>query len=61
MSFLKHDANIVKQAWVTPTVTELPRLTDLTLQSGGGPVISSDPISGAISGGGDASSNTFAF
>jgi len=58
MSILKHDAKIVKQAWVTPTVTELPRLTDLTLQSGGG----SDPvISGAIRGSGDASTGSFAF
>lgn len=57
MKNLKHDAKIVKQAWVTPTVTELPRLTDLTLQSGG-----SDPvISGAIRGAGDASTGTFAF
>ena len=64
MSNLKHDAKIVKQAWVTPTVTELPRLTDLTLQSGGGGggvVISSGPISGAIRGTGDAGSNTFGF
>ena len=61
MKNLKH----VKQAWVTPTVTELPRLTDLTLQSGanggGGPVISSEPISGAIRGTGNASTGTFAF
>lgn len=44
-----------KQAWVTPVVTELPNLTELTLQSGGnggggggGPIISS--VTGASSG-----------
>jgi hypothetical protein len=57
MKNLKHDAQIVKRAWVTPSVTELPRLTDLTLQSSGGDAV----ISGAIQGSGNASTGTFAF
>lgn len=57
MKNLKHDAQIVKRAWVTPSVIELPRLTDLTLQSSGGDAV----ISGAIQGNGNASSGTFAF
>ena len=61
MKNLKHDAKIVKQAWVTPTVTELPRLTDLTLTSGGGGGGNDPVISSAIRGSGDASAGTFAF
>ena len=59
MNNLKHDAKIVKQAWVTPSVTELPRLTDLTLTSGFDP--KTDGVGDAIRGAGDASTNGFAF
>lgn len=59
MNNLKHDAKIVKQAWVTPSVIELPRLTDLTLTSSA--VIGSAPVAGGVVGAGDASAGTFGF
>jgi hypothetical protein len=45
-----------KQVWVTPVVTELPNLTELTLQSGGGG--GGGPIISSVTG---ASSGTFSF
>ena len=41
-----------KRPWVSPKVTELPRLTDLTLQTGG---IIGDPIGGGGDTGGGGS------
>ena len=56
------DPRLVKQPtqrepWVKPVIEELPPLTELTLQSGGG----GGPTGGDIGGGGDVGSGSVVF